>query len=99
MNDPARRPNLFIIGAMKSGTTSLHEYLAAHPQIAMSRVKEPGFFVEELSFGRGLEWYLSQFDADERHRFLGESSTHYTKLPVYQGVAERIVRFNRHARL
>jgi Sulfotransferase domain len=99
MNDPAPKPNLFIIGAMKSGTTSLHEYLASHPQIAMSRVKEPGFFVEELSLDKGLDWYSSLFDADERYRYLGESSTHYTKLPVYRGVPERILQFNRRARL
>jgi hypothetical protein len=42
-----RTPNLFIIGAMKSGTTTLHEYLDSHPEIAMSRIKEPGYFVEE----------------------------------------------------
>ena len=36
----AGRPNLFIIGAMKSGTTSLHNYLDMHPEIAMSEEKE-----------------------------------------------------------
>ena len=47
------QPNLFIIGAMKSGTTSLHEYLNTHPQFAMSETKEPGNFVEELALARG----------------------------------------------
>src|SRR5688572_9882279 len=37
-------PNLFIIGAMKAGTSSLHEYLHQHPQIFMSRFKEPQYF-------------------------------------------------------
>lgn len=37
-------PNLFIIGAAKSGTTSLHYYLSQHPDIFMSTVKEPHFF-------------------------------------------------------
>ena len=94
-----RRPNLFIIGAMKSGTTSLHEYLDTHPQIAMSFMKEPGYFVEELNLRQGEEWYLSLFDRDDRYRYVGESSTHYTKLPVYQGVPERIHQFNPDARL
>ena len=93
------RPNLFIIGAMKSGTTSLHEYLDTHPQIAMSETKEPGYFVEELSLAKGDAWYLSLFDYDERFRYRGESSTHYTKLPVYRGVADRLHRFNPDARL
>ncbi|MFB9212462.1 sulfotransferase [Echinicola jeungdonensis] len=39
-------PNLFIIGAAKCGTTSLHEYLAQHPEIFMARVKEPHFFAQ-----------------------------------------------------
>ena len=39
-----RKPNLFIIGAAKCGTTSLHSYLGTHPSIFMSPLKEPGFF-------------------------------------------------------
>lgn len=93
------RPNLFIIGAMKSGTTSLHNYLNTHPDIAMSEEKEPGYFVEELSLHKGEEWYLNLFDRDKNYRYIGESSTHYTKLPLYQGVPERLFEFNRDARL
>src|SRR5688572_16277890 len=37
-------PNFFVIGAPRSGTTSLYEYLDAHPDIVMSTVKEPDFF-------------------------------------------------------
>jgi hypothetical protein len=37
-------PNFFVIGAPRSGTTSLYEYLDAHPDVAMSTVKEPDFF-------------------------------------------------------
>jgi Sulfotransferase domain len=99
MTETPHKPNLFIIGAMKSGTTSLHEYLHTHPQIAMSHMKEPGYFVEELTLHKGEEWYLSLFDRSDSYRYIGESSTHYTKLPVYQGVPERIFRFNRDARL
>jgi hypothetical protein len=42
-----RRPNLFLVGAQKSGTTTLATMLAGHPEIAMSTPKEPGF----LAFG------------------------------------------------
>lgn len=38
-------PNFFIIGAMKAGTTSLWEYLNQHPEIYMSPVKEPNYFI------------------------------------------------------
>ncbi len=37
-------PNFLVIGAAKSGTTSLHAYLSQHPEIFMSRVKEPRYF-------------------------------------------------------
>jgi hypothetical protein len=96
----ALRPNLFIIGAMKSGTTSLHEYLDTHPQIAMSHEKEPGYFVEELGLHKGEEWYFSRWAGlNGQHRYRGESSTHYTKLPIFQGVPDRLFRFNPEARL
>jgi hypothetical protein len=39
-----RLPNFLIIGAMKSGTTSLYHYLQQHPQVYMSPVKEPAYF-------------------------------------------------------
>ena len=39
-------PNCFIIGAPRSGTTSVYEYLNAHPDVYMSPVKEPDFFID-----------------------------------------------------
>jgi Sulfotransferase family len=39
-----RLPNFFLAGVAKAGTTSLHAYLAQHPQIYMSPIKEPWFF-------------------------------------------------------
>lgn len=91
------RPNLFIIGAIKSGTTSLHEYLGTHPQFAMTGTKEQSYFVEEISFAQGEHWYLSLSKQEEPFRYRGESSTHYTTLPVYREVTERLHRFNRAA--
>ena len=41
----SRLPNFFVIGAPRSGTTSLYEYLDAHPDVFMSTVKEPDFFI------------------------------------------------------
>lgn len=40
-------PNFLIIGAQKSGTSSLFRYLKAHPQVFMSHIKEPKFFALE----------------------------------------------------
>jgi hypothetical protein len=38
------KPNFLIVGAMKSGTTSLYRYLRHHPQVTMTTIKEPRFF-------------------------------------------------------
>jgi hypothetical protein len=38
-------PHFFLIGAPKAGTTALHAALATHPQLSMSQVKEPKFFL------------------------------------------------------
>jgi Sulfotransferase domain len=81
-------PNLVVIGGLKCGTTSLHHYLALHPEIAMSRPKELNFFVAELNWDLGPEWYASHFDRAAPVR--GETSPHYTNLPRFQGVAERM---------
>ena len=40
-------PNFFVIGAGKSGTTSLWRYLEQHPEVYMSPIKEPNFFAFE----------------------------------------------------
>ena len=41
-------PNLFIIGSPKCGTTSLANWLNNHPQIFMSKRKEPEYFCDDL---------------------------------------------------
>jgi hypothetical protein len=86
----ATLPNLIIIGGLKCGTTSIHHYLGLHPEINMSKPKELNFFVEELNWDLGLDWYQGRFD--QRFKVRGESSPHYTNLPHFQGVPERIQR-------
>ena len=93
----AQLPNLIIIGGLKCGTTSIHHYLGLHPQIQMSKPKELNFFVEELNWDLGLDWYASRFDG--RFQVRGESSPHYTNLPRFTGVPERIKQHCPDARL
>ena len=81
-------PNFLIIGAAKAGTTSLHSYLAVHPQIHMSRHKELAFFDDRLRWSKGLDWYKSYFDSS--YPVNGESSPQYTIHPTATGVPERI---------
>lgn len=89
-------PNLIIIGAGRSGTTSLHGYLGLHPQIAMSAVKELDFFIEKGAWHRGISWYEAQFPAS---RVRGEASPRYTQHPLHRGVPERMSRVVPNAKL
>lgn len=70
-------PNLFILGAAKCGTTTLHQYLNRLPDICMSEPKEPFYF--EAEYGQGIEFYRKKYFAhwhgeaikgDARHRNL-----------------------------
>jgi hypothetical protein len=75
-----KRPDFFIVGAFKAGTTALYEYLRAHPQIFMSVPKEPMYFGQDLTprYTRMTEdEYLALFrDAREDQR-AGEASPWY----------------------
>lgn len=81
-------PTFILIGAMKCGTTSLHRYLGAHPQICVSDPKEPDFFLRRNE--KDLTWYKRCFQGAAQA--YGEASTNYTKYPAFQGVPERMYR-------
>jgi Sulfotransferase domain len=85
-----RLPDFVLIGAMKSGTTTLHEQLSLQPGIFMSEPKEPNFFSNDEVYVKGLEWYQSLFTVASPGDLCGESSTHYTKLPTYPLTVERM---------
>ncbi|HYU61173.1 MAG TPA: sulfotransferase [Solirubrobacterales bacterium] len=90
-------PNVVLIGGLKCGTTSLHHYLNLHPEIGMSRPKELNFFVSELNWPLGRDWYASHFRPADPVR--GETSPHYTNRPRFEGVAERLAETLPDARL
>lgn len=81
-------PNLIIIGAMKCGTSSMHNYLDAHPEISMSRQKELNFFSFDRHWQRGEDWYGRHFSSTASIR--GESSPSYSKFPKVPHVPERM---------
>lgn len=85
------RDYVIIVGAMKSGTSTLFDVLARHPQIAPASNKEPGFFAFEDIWQKGFDWFDTLFDFDpETHRYRLEASTDYTKEPFATGVWERM---------
>ena len=85
-----RLPDFIIIGAAKSGTTSLCNYLSQHPSIFISIPKEPCYFDKNVSWERGIEWYSSLFTRAGNKQLCGEASTNYTRWPQVDGVPELI---------
>jgi hypothetical protein len=72
------RPNLVIIGAMKSATSTLYHWLAQQPEVFMASPKETNFFSVDDVWNRGLPWYARQFDKRGDASILGEASVIYT---------------------
>jgi hypothetical protein len=88
-------PTFFIIGAVKTGTTSLHHYLGLHPEIQMSAVKETNFFsgpADGVPYPVGQISALGDYEAlfDPAFGVRGEASPGYSNHPRRQGVPERI---------
>lgn len=83
------KPNFIVIGAARSGTTSLFQYLERHPDIFMSEVKELNFFSNDKYWNLGLDWYYRHFD-DAKEKCVGEASTSYTSHPYSQHAPKRI---------
>ena len=90
-----RCPSFFVLGAAKSGTTSLHVYLDQHHEIFMSKPKEPFFF--EAEYERGAQFYYNKyFGGWKGQRAVGESRHRNLYLPY---VPARIFSYNPEARL
>lgn len=87
---PARLPDFLIIGASKSGTTTLWRYLQRNPKVHMLEPKEPEFFAKDEVYSRGLEWYKSLFTAAPPDKLCGEASTTYSRWPHFGDVPGRI---------
>lgn len=86
-------PVAIVIGAAKSATTSLYEYLVAHPEVCKCIVKEPGYF-KPPGAGRfnvsSYEDLWKSFDPD-RHKVCLEATPGYSQYPIIGGVPERIL--------
>ena len=94
------KPNFFIIGAPKCGTTALSEYLREHPNIYMCTPKEPHYFdydFEQYREVETLDEYLGLFEAaTTEHIAIGEASACY----LYSSVAlEDIYQFAPQAKI
>jgi len=71
----ANYPNFFIVGAAKSGTSALANFISQHPEVFMSPVKEPYFFVGNPEISS--KEYLKLFNKASGFLVIGEASTGY----------------------
>jgi hypothetical protein len=93
-------PDVFLVGAPKSGTTAMAEYLGAHPDIFMAK-KEMNVFGGDLQFGpqfyrRDVKAYLDEFAGRTTQRRSGEASVWYL---LSTQAASEIKAFNPDARI
>ncbi len=76
-----KKPNFFIVGAPKCGTTALSEYLRGHPNVFFSQPKEPHFFATDFPNKRIIatfEEYIDLFhEVQPNHLRVGEGSVWY----------------------
>jgi len=106
-----KKPNLFIVGHPRSGTTSLYNYLRKHPEIYMSPVKEPHYFCKDFHsecdnfFNNSVfvkfpyrteKEYLSLFRNAKNEIVIGEASATYLYSKV---TTKEIYEFNPDAKI
>ena len=89
-----RFPNIFIVGAGKSGTSLLHDMLNRHPNVHMSRVKETDFFAIDHIWSRGYDWYWSNYGSIdfELADYVGEASVSYSAISFYPKTIDRMIK-------
>lgn len=98
------KPNFFIVGTPKSGTTSLFHYLQEHPEVFLPELKEPHFFscpeVKETYYKTEIvdlkEKYLNLYQSTKAFKAIGDLSSSYL---FNTNAAERISTFNPAAKI
>ena len=73
-------PDFIIVGAQRGGTTSLMQWIMAHPQARSARAKELHYF--DLSYAKGPRWYRSNFPLRHRGQITGESTPYMLFHPL-----------------
>ena len=77
----SRKPDFFIVGAARCGTTALFRYLAAHPAVFMPELKEPNYFCTDVQwhgdYVATLTEYEALFSTAPPHALTGEASVFY----------------------
>jgi len=92
-------PDFLVIGAMKSGSTTLHQDLATHPQINLAEKESAGLQKFDTRRRADRTRYLRQWSQAASDQVRGEVSTTYTMAPHIPGIPERAAAVAPDARL
>ncbi len=87
-----------IIGAAKSGTTSMANLLANHPEVCFCREKEPEFFSHTIDWKEKLSQYHGLYQPQNNQK-LAEASTSYSMIPENNDTHLRLFEYNPNLRL
>lgn len=106
------KPNFFIVGAAKCGTTALYSWLRTHPDVFLPEIKEPNFFslsdkkkfcvgnemdVNYLKqFARTLDAYLALYESATPGQSCGDATPSYL---YYKDTAQKLCAFNHSAKI
>ncbi|RYX81617.1 sulfotransferase, partial [bacterium] len=99
LENRTNRPNFFVIGASRSGTTRLHYLLGLHTEVFMPENKEPDYFVRSNPSPETYKQYFELFNEANNAKAIGESSTIYSRSQRWPGTAQRIFNYNPQAKL
>lgn len=95
--------NTFIVGAPKTGTTSLYYYLNQHTNVCMSSIKEPNFFsakeVNSLFYKSKIVDDINEYHklfSQNKKQIIGEASVSYL---FFNDVPNRIYKYNPKAKI
>jgi hypothetical protein len=73
-------PDFIILGTQRGGTTSLYQWLCAHPSVTKARIKEIHYFDDY--YDRSLRWYRAHFPVGRQGQLTGESSPYMLYHPL-----------------
>ena len=88
INNNQKLPTFFVVGAQKSGTTTIHDLLKQNTNISLPNYKETHFFSRD--YYNGIDWYLKQF-SDMSYDIRGEVDPSYMFFPnTYENIKKNI---------
>ncbi|MGB3212046.1 MAG: sulfotransferase [Desulforhopalus sp.] len=92
MSSEKSKPDFFIIGAQKSGTSWLWDMLKQHPGTSLPTPKEIHYFGSAELYAQGDDWYFSHFAGLNPDKVIGEASTtyFYDRVPYWHNESRQI---------